>query len=143
MTAEDRDDPNTVNTKVFYEIKEVVKADNEISNLAEDCPILFKVKTLKQKHAEISTNCHLKGYYGIWALTLFVSLYNYYNQFSVSNDYFIEKTFLQVSDLGVDPGPLNQTKIYNISIIDYNYNSPEIVYPITGKSIRLSRVNIC
>lgn len=83
VTADDRDDPNSVNTKVFYEIKEVVKADDKMSNLTEDCPILFKVKTIKKKYAEISTNCHLKGYYGIWSLKLYVSLYNYYT-YSIS-----------------------------------------------------------
>ena len=50
------------------------------------------------------------------------------------------KPFLQVQDLGTDPGPLNHTKVYNINITDYNYNDPEIVFPIAGKVIRLSQV---
>lgn len=74
ITADDKDDPNTDNTKVFYEIKEIIQISNETIKPAEECPILFKVKTVDQKHAEISTNCHLKGYYGIWALKLYVRL---------------------------------------------------------------------
>ncbi|XP_051174171.1 protein dachsous-like [Leptopilina boulardi] len=115
ITADDKDDPNTDNTKVFYEIKEIIQINNQAIKSNVECSNLFKVTTVNKKHAEISTNCHLKGYYGIWALKLYVQ------------------------DLGTDPGPLNDTKIYNIQITDFNYHEPVIIYPTPGKAIRLSQ----
>ncbi|XP_043480675.1 cadherin-23-like isoform X2 [Leptopilina heterotoma] len=116
ITADDKDDPNTVNTKVFYEIKEIIQISNHTVTPQENWPVLFKVKTVNQKNAEIRTNCHLKGYYGVWGVKLYVQ------------------------DLGVDPGPLNDTKIYNIQINDYNYHDPVIIYPSANKAIRLSQI---
>ena len=82
VTATDLDDPNTINTKVFYEIKDVIKIDNEKSKPREDCRVLFKVQTIEQKHAEIITNCHLKGFYGVWALELYVSKFQLHYEFA-------------------------------------------------------------
>ncbi|XP_015518045.2 protocadherin Fat 4 [Neodiprion lecontei] len=114
VVAEDYDEPNTDNTRVFYEILSVTPEDNS-TVLDDDCAVPFMVETQNQTTALIYANCSLKGYYGTWAVELYAE------------------------DLGTDPSSQNDTRTYNIYVEDYNYNDPVITYPTANKSIRLSR----
>ncbi|XP_015604477.1 protocadherin-like wing polarity protein stan isoform X2 [Cephus cinctus] len=115
VVATDADKPDTNNTRVFYEILSVTAVNDTGIEIGDDCNELFRVETYNQTDALVYANCDLKGYYGTWSLELYVQ------------------------DLGDDPGPLNDTKTYNIQITDYNYNDPVIVFPSASKSIRLSQ----
>lgn len=79
VTADDRDDPKTNNTKVFYMIKNITSSNGgAYDRLEENCNPLFSVKTINEATAEIFTNCHLKGYYGRWSIELYVgSLFSF------------------------------------------------------------------
>lgn len=112
VIAEDRDDPTTNNTKVFYEIRNISSADGTDVEPSKDCAKLFEVKTREQKEADIFANCDLRGYYGSWNVELYAQ------------------------DLGTDPGPQNDKRIYVVQISDFNYYDPVIVFP-TSKTIPL------
>ncbi|XP_063995154.1 protocadherin Fat 4-like [Diachasmimorpha longicaudata] len=104
ITADDKDDPATVNTRVSYKILSNSLADGN-TEVEKNCENLFSLETVELKSATISAGRNLKGCYGTWKLEVYAQ------------------------DHGTFPGPLNDTRIYHIKVTDYNYNDPAIKYP--------------
>ncbi|XP_044005260.1 protocadherin Fat 1-like isoform X2 [Aphidius gifuensis] len=120
IEASDHDDPETDNTKITYKLLEQYKiinnqdspSDNQCNNNIDP----FKLVNENLKRAHIFANDDLKGCYGTWQIKVYAQ------------------------DKGQNPGPLNDTKIYNIKISDYNYYDPVIVIPAqAGSGIPLSQ----
>uniref|UniRef100_A0A0C9RKK1 Cdh23_3 protein n=1 Tax=Fopius arisanus TaxID=64838 RepID=A0A0C9RKK1_9HYME len=113
IEAIDRDDAATENTKVSYKLLSSSLVDGS-SEIEKNCENIFSLGAEESKGAIISAARDLKGCYGTWAVKIYAQ------------------------DHGTFPGPLNDTRIYNITVTDYNYNYPMIKFPASGKSIALS-----
>ncbi|XP_015127857.1 cadherin EGF LAG seven-pass G-type receptor 1 [Diachasma alloeum] len=113
ITADDKDDPATDNTKVSYKILSNSLVDGN-SEVQKNCGNLFSMETEELKSAIISAARDLKGCYGTWKVEVYAQ------------------------DHGTFPGPLNDTRIYHIKVTDYNYNDPVIEFPARGTRIPLS-----
>ncbi|XP_050349459.1 protocadherin Fat 3-like [Nymphalis io] len=112
--ARDRDEPNTDNSRVGYEINAltITNRDIVIPDLFEIVHI-FQSGNIYNVSAELETAVDLRGYWGTYDI------------------------HIRAFDHG-DP-PLDSEEKYELIVRPYNFHSPVFVFPKDGTTIRLAR----
>ncbi|XP_052759577.1 LOW QUALITY PROTEIN: cadherin-23-like [Galleria mellonella] len=109
ITAPDRDEPDTDNSRVGYTIHNLTVTDRP----GLEHPDLFGMLQLFNVSGQLYTAVDLKGYWGTYAI------------------------HIGAFDHGVPQ--LFDDEIYEIEIRPYNYRAPEFVFPADGTTVRLAR----
>nr|XP_026498507.1 protein dachsous-like [Vanessa tameamea] len=112
--ARDRDEPNSNNSRVRYEIRDlaITNRDIIITDLFEIVHI-FQSGNFYNVSAELETTMDLRGYWGTYDIEI------------------------RAIDHG-DP-PLHSEEKYELIVRPYNFHSPVFVFPKDGTSVRLAR----
>ncbi|OWR42519.1 cadherin membrane protein precursor [Danaus plexippus plexippus] len=112
--AEDRDEPNTDNSRVGYEITNLTLTNRDITP-----PELFTVMhvfisdNIYNVSAELEVVRHLKGFWGNYDIGI------------------------RAFDHGVPR--MESSEIYQITIIPYNFESPKFKFPLDAATLRFSK----
>ncbi|KAM7362387.1 cadherin-AgCad1-like [Cochliomyia hominivorax] len=110
LMAEDRDEPNTVNSQLIYTILAIKPVQN-FNPSVSDYDDLFSITTLRKSLGRLKTLKPLKGFYGLWELEI------------------------EATDQGMPQ--LKNSSIYEVYIKPHNFHIPRIINPSRKQSIRI------
>ncbi|KAL9913563.1 cadherin-AgCad1-like [Glossina fuscipes fuscipes] len=109
--AIDRDEPNTLNSRITYKLLEIRPDGNNSYEPLKPYDDLFAVTTVHDRVGKLLVNRSLKGFYGFWII------------------------LIQASDHGI-PEQKNISS-YEVYVRPFNFHMPVIRSPVAGKTLRI------
>uniref|UniRef100_A0A1B0B2E9 Cadherin domain-containing protein n=1 Tax=Glossina palpalis gambiensis TaxID=67801 RepID=A0A1B0B2E9_9MUSC len=109
--AIDRDEPNTLNSRITYKLLEIRPDGNNSYEPLKPYDDLFTITTVHDRVGKLLVNRSLKGFYGFWII------------------------LIQASDHGI-PEQKNISS-YEVYVRPFNFHMPVIRYPVAGKTLRI------
>uniref|UniRef100_A0A1B0ACX3 Cadherin domain-containing protein n=1 Tax=Glossina pallidipes TaxID=7398 RepID=A0A1B0ACX3_GLOPL len=109
--AVDRDEPNTLNSRIIYKLLEIRPDGNNSYEPLKSYDDLFAITTIDNRVGKLLVKKSLKGYYGFWII------------------------LIEASDQGI-PEQKNISS-YEVYVRPFNYHMPVIRYPVAGKTLRI------